>query len=292
LLLADAVALYVTGRARRGEIGAASARQLAWRLGIMAGACPPGLHVGELTAGHLLDWQAIVGAQRPASRRAYLSTVRGFCAWAAAEGLLEGDPTRRLARVREPRRPPRALTAAQLGRLALVLPTVRADCIVALMARLGLRCVEVARLDLADWDRDNGVLHVRGKGDNERYLPVPPDVDAVLTRHVRDRTAGPVIGSTAHRIGRQVADWMTRAGIKTGPHDGISAHALRHTAASDMLDRCHDVRTVQIFLGHTSLNTTQRYLRRPDLDAIRAALGEGGRPPLDGRPPRGRVSVT
>lgn len=277
LLLADAVGAYVKGRYARGEIGVASARQIAWRLGRMAGACPAGLDVAELTATHLLDWQAIVGAQRPASRRAYLSTVRGFVRWCIDEGLLDADPTGRLARVREPRRPPRALTAAQVGRLALVLPTVRADLIVALMARLGLRCVEVARLDLADWDQDTAVLHVVGKGDNERYLPVPPDVETLLYRHVGARTAGKVVGSTAHRISRQVGGWMAQAGIKTGPHDGISAHALRHTAASDLLDNCHDVRTVQIFLGHTSLATTQRYLRRPDLDAIRAALGDRGR---------------
>lgn len=274
--LADAVVMYVSGRAKRGEVGSVTARELAWRLGRLVGACPPGLDLGDLTAQHLFDWQALVGSHRPASRRAYLSTVRGFCAWAVAEGLLGADPTVRMARVREPRRPPRALSAAQVGRLMLVLPNARADCIVMLMARLGLRCVEVARLDLADWDRDRQEIHVRGKGDNERDLPVPPDVAAVMARHVKERMSGPVVGSTAHRISAQVRDWMERAGIKTGPYDGISAHALRHTAASNLLDRCGNVRTVQAFLGHASLATTQRYLRKPSLDAIRAGLGDTG----------------
>jgi integrase/recombinase XerC len=257
-------------------VSALTARQLAWRLGRLVGACPPGLPVGELLPGHLFDWQALIGAQRPASRRAQLSTARRFCAWAVAEGLLEHDPTVRLQRVREPHRPPRALSAAQVSRLMLVLPTVRADTIVLLMVRLGLRCVEVARLQLSDWDRDREELHVVGKADNERDLPVPPDVDIVLRRHTRHRIAGPLFDGSAHLISREVAEWMERAGIKTGPYDGISAHALRHTAASNMLDRCGNVRTVQAFLGHTSLATTQRYLRKPSLDAIRAALGDTG----------------
>jgi integrase len=48
--------------------------------------------------------------------------------------------------------------------------------------------------------------------------------------------------------------------------------SLRHTAASDVLDRCHDVRTVQVMLGHASLATTQIYLRRASLDQLREAM--------------------
>ena len=65
---------------------------------------------------------------------------------------------------------------------------------------------------------------------------------------------------------------MSTAGIKRGAGDGVSAHALRHTAASDVLDRCHDVRTVQAMLGHVSIATTQIYLRRADLSRMREAM--------------------
>ena len=274
MLLGDAVGCYVEGRARRGEISRVTARAHRGRLNRFAETVGPQLDVADLDSAAVLAWQETVGARRPATRRAYTSSVRGFAAWAIDEGLLDTDPTRRLARVREPRRAPRALSDGQLARLELVLPNVRAVAIVALMSRLGLRCCEVARLDLADWDRDSGVILVRGKGDNERLLPVPADVDVILSRHVGPRSGGPVIGLTAHLISRMVGEWITAAGIKTAARDGVSAHALRHTAASNLLDSCHDVRTVQMFLGHTSLATTERYLRRPGLDAIRAGLGD------------------
>jgi integrase len=69
------------------------------------------------------------------------------------------------------------------------------------------------------------------------------------------------------RIGRLMAD----AGIHR-PGDRRTAHALRHTAASDVLDRCHDVRTVQQMLGHASLQSTEVYLRRADLNRLRRAM--------------------
>jgi site-specific recombinase XerD len=68
---------------------------------------------------------------------------------------------------------------------------------------------------------------------------------------------------------------MDLAGLKASAYDGVSAHALRHTMASNMLDRCGNVRTVQGALGHVSLATTERYLRTPDLDVMRSAMETG-----------------
>jgi site-specific recombinase XerD len=53
---------------------------------------------------------------------------------------------------------------------------------------------------------------------------------------------------------------MYRAGINHAAYDGVSAHALRHTAAADMLRSGAHVRDVQAALGHAHLVTTERYL--------------------------------
>lgn len=52
----------------------------------------------------------------------------------------------------------------------------------------------------------------------------------------------------------------------------MSAHALRHTAASDVLDRSNDLRIVQEMLGHRNLATTSIYLRRASLTQMREAM--------------------
>jgi site-specific recombinase XerC len=240
---------------------------------MLVAACPAGVEVAGVDRGMVRAWQATVGELRPASRRAYLSTVRTFCAWCAEGGLLVADPSAGLGRVREPRAVPRALSAGQVARLRLVLPDLRAEVVVGLMAGCGLRCCEVARLATADYDRDARTIFVVGKRGDERVLPVPGSVADLLDRWAAGRRPGRLVGLAASSLSRMAAGWMTEAGIKTGPRDGISAHALRHTFASNMLDRCGNVRVVQEALGHVSLATTQRYLRRASLDQLRAAMG-------------------
>jgi integrase/recombinase XerC len=270
MLLCDAIAAYAADRRSRGEINAATARQLAWRLKLLA-RTHPGLEVADLNRDHILAWQATVGDQKPATRRGYLSTLKTFCAWAVDNRLLAADPTVRLARVREVRGEPRNLSAGKLARLAMVLPDERARLIVLLMCQLGLRCVEVARLTVADWDPYAAELRLVGKGGHVRYGQVLDDLAVMLDRRCAGRS-GPIVGISAGRISVLVSGWMGQAGIKGGRYDGISAHALRHTAGSNLLDGCGNVRIVQEFLGHASLATTERYLRKHSKAEMRAAM--------------------
>jgi len=272
VLLSDAGEIYVADRRARGEISDTSARQLAWRLSLLA-RCHPSLHVEDLDRDHVLIWQRTVGNQRPATRRAYQSTFHVFCGWAVEEDLLGQDPTVRLAKIREPRPSPRNLSDAELARLALVLPDERARLIVGLM-RHGLRCIEVSRLQVGDYD-PGGRLWVWGKNDQRRRVPVLPWLAVLLDRRVSVRSSGPMVGLTAGRISRLVSGWMDEAGIKTGPRDGRSAHALRHTAAARLLDGCRDVHTVKDFLGHQSLATTTRYLPDTPEETMRAGMTAG-----------------
>jgi integrase len=275
MLLTDAVAAYVADRHARGEIGARSAAQLGWRLGTVA-RCHPGLEVGDLSRDRVLDWQRRVGGQRPASRRAYLSTLKVFCGWALDAGLLDADPTVRLAKIREPKPAARQLSDGELARLALVLPDDRARLIVGLM-RHGLRCIEVARLTAADYDPSGPRLWVWGKNDQHRRVPVADaQVAVLLDRRVIARPAGPLVGVSAGHISRLVSAWFGRAGLKTGPWDGRSAHAVRHTAAARVLAGCGNVQTVKDFLGHLNLATTTRYLPDTSEAQMRAAMVAGG----------------
>ena len=113
------------------------------------------------------------------------------------------------------------------------------------MVQQGLRCCEVARLQLGDLDRVNGLMLIVGKGGHERVLPIIEEtaeaVDAYLTEY--PAFAGPLVRSYSdpHRglasatITKLVRVWVGDAGIKRARHDGVSAHAFRHTAATDML---------------------------------------------------------
>lgn len=227
-------------------------------------------------------WSRQIGHLSAASRRAYLSTIGGFCRWAVAEGMLEVDPTEALPRIKEPRRVPRARSQSDVARILAAAPDARSRLMVMLMVSMGLRCIEVARLEVDDYDRQAQTMLIRGKRDSERMLPVPEQViEAVeLYRESIGWRAGPLIcsetssrrGVTTHYVSQMVAALMYRSGVKKMPGDGVGAHALRHTAGSDVLDACNNVRTVQEMLGHRSLATTQIYLRRASLGQLRTAM--------------------
>jgi integrase len=69
-----------------------------------------------------------------------------------------------------------------------------------------------------------------------------------------------------------VASWARDAGVQVHPRDGRTAHALRRTCATDLLERGTSVRTVQAVLRHQSLSTTARYLRRAEAAAMAEVL--------------------
>jgi site-specific recombinase XerC len=223
-----------------------------------------------------------IGHLAPATRRQRLSTIRTFCGWLVTNGTIRRDPTAGIPSIRQPRHVPRALPDAAVVAVFGALPDLRAQAIVACMVYLGLRCCEVSRLELADFDPVDGLVAVRGKGGHERVLPVPDECASILRRYTATQptSGGPLIrskrnpslGLAPNTISGMVSEWMAAAGIKQRARDGVSAHAARHTAASAVLDRCHDVTVVQRMLGHAHLSTTSIYLRRAGLDALRDAM--------------------
>ncbi len=282
--LEQCLAEYVTGRRLRAELAPRSAEVVYSRLRHLL-AVHGDRPVAELDRRTCLRFQGRIGRQASSSRRHALSALHGFCEWLVLEGHLTVDPSADLARVREPRTVPRALAAVDIERVLRSAPDARMRAIVWLMVDCGLRCVEISRLEVADWDHAARTLLVKGKGGHERLLPVGAQAAHALQMYLGVRPdRGPLFRSvargrhytvqalTAQRVSELVAEVMEYAGVHVRG-DGKSAHAIRHTAASDVLDACHDVRLVQQMLGHASLATTQRYLRRADLNQLREAMG-------------------
>lgn len=213
----------------------------------------------------------------PTTIKAHLVRLRPFSRWLVIEGHLERDVTLGIPIPRIPERLPRALPPDAVARILAACPDARARLVVILMVQLGLRCNEVASIEMRDIDTNRGVLQVRGKGglgQVTRAVPFTIEANAELQEyldHEGHRYSGPLIASqgnfagekpvSAHHMSRLVRGWFRAAGVKVHAHDGMSAHALRHTCAQDVADAGADLRHVQELLGHRSLRTTQEYLR-------------------------------
>ena len=144
--------------------------------------------------------------------------------------------------------------------------------IVLLMGRLGLRCGEVARLALEDIDWRGGELLVYGKGRQDDRLPLPGDVGAAVAAYLRrDRPPGAPVRAvfvTALAPYRAmgsgaVSRVVFRAAAKTGLGT-VSAHRLRHTAATELLRAGASLPEVGQVLRHRSLLSTAIYAKVDD----------------------------
>ena len=157
----------------------------------------------------------------------------------------------------------------------VVAESQRNAAILELLYATGIRVAELVSMDIADIDFSNRTIKVTGKGNKQRVVPFGLPAQRALEtwleqgRPVLARTATDAaksratnalfLGARGGRIDQRIArDIVHRAAREAGVPD-ISPHALRHSAATHMLDGGADLREVQEMLGHSSLKTTQRY---------------------------------
>jgi site-specific recombinase XerD len=138
----------------------------------------------------------------------------------------------------------------------------------------GLRLHEGLNLSIEDIDSSRMQIHVhRGKGAKDRYIPLPKKTLQILRKywktHRNSKLLFPAIGrnqkkmyTTDEPMARgSVQGALRKATKSTGLNKkGVSVHTLRHSYATHLLEKGVNIRLVQQFLGHNSLQSTMVYL--------------------------------
>ena len=139
------------------------------------------------------------------------------------------------------------------------------------MWRAGLRVSEAINLEARDlrFKTDRPQLHIRNaKGHKERYVPAHPELRRTLTEHcqyTKRRGKAPlfIVEKSGQKASRQTGyEWVARALVKAIRDRAlplgtvVSPHTFRHSAARHWLAQGVQINTVQLWLGHTNLDTT------------------------------------
>jgi integrase len=278
-------AAYIDGRAARGEIAHLTVDTLRLHLSSfcdVVGVVAP----GDLSRGDVERWLESMQGLAPSTRRGRFSNVKCFLRWLVATDILARDPSAGIASLKVPRPVHRALGTDSASALLSSCADSRERLVVTLGLQLGLRRAEIAGLELGDIDIPRGILIVRhGKGGHQRVLPIPEAARRALACYLADYrfAAGPLIrgerrpesGVAPIEIGRMVSRLAYDAEIKVAGRDGVSCHALRHTAATDIYTRTRDV------LGRPGRARPPVTQHNPDL---RSGIGHRGAARGDGRP--------
>lgn len=232
-----------------------------------------------LTTRALRSWLgdlAGAGASRSTLAR-HTASARSFTAWAHDQGVLAVDPALTLVSARPDQRLPEVLDHRGiddlLARARLEARTgdavhVRDWSMAELLYATGLRVAELCALDVGSLMPATQTVRAVGKGDKERVVPYgDPAADALGVWLERARPelvtsssgAALYLGARGGRIDQRIVRGVVhRLSARAGVRD-VAPHALRHTAATHMLEGGADLRAVQELLGHASLQTTQRY---------------------------------
>lgn len=204
----------------------------------------------------------------PTSRARKIAAIRSFYKYLVNKAhLMEENPVQDLDAPRMRRTLPRYLSLDESKRLLSSVRgrnAVRDYCILTLFLNCGLRISELVGLNLGDIKEDQ--IRVLGKGNKERILFINDACRDAIDDYlaIRPESIGQpalFITVSGNRIStaavhKLIKKHLLDAGIDAGKY---SAHKLRHTAATLMLQNGVDVRTLQEVLGHENLNTTQIY---------------------------------
>lgn len=216
---------------------------------------------------------------KPTTVQSYLAAVKIFFQWTAQEGIYPNIAERVKGAKLDAEHKKDYLTSKQTAKLLgsidrSSLKGLRDYAMLSLMVTTGLRTISIIRADIGDIRTvgDETALYYQGKGHEEKadYVklaePVEEALRAYLAARKESNPTAPLFGSIANRnggermttrsISRLAKEHMVDIGLNS---DRLTAHSLRHTAATLNLLNGATVEETQQLLGHANINTTLIY---------------------------------
>lgn len=189
--------------------------------------------------------------------------------------LRRHDLAAEIYHLKEPERLPLTMSPNEAERLLTMAGSLRDQVMLSLGYGCGLRAGEIVRLKDGDIDSAQMIIRiVQGKGRKDRHVMLPPELLVSLRQWWKVRPtrfdAGVPAGERwlfpgrrqgQHLTYRQLSRLFHESAAAAGITKRVSLHSLRHSFATDLLEKGIDIRYIQALLGHSKLDTTSRYTR-------------------------------
>jgi site-specific recombinase XerD len=218
-----------------------------------------------------------VAKRATATVNKHLAALQDFYVWhglGQPQGVKRHQVPRHAPKALEPRAKLRYLRAVEAW------PSARGRAIALLPLYAGTRIAEIRALDVADvrLSARKGEIHLVGKGEKSRIVPVHPKLREALAAWLAERPSKPGAESaalfTSSRRTRMttdaIADVIAAITAAAGMDDHVTSHVLRHTFGTELTRSGVDLVTVAELMGHASLETTRLYTRPSAADLQRA----------------------
>ena len=225
----------------------------------------------------------------PRSQARVLSSLRGLFGYMMLTDQIEESPIDEIESPKIGRHLPDVLTVGEVDAVIEAIdPTtmlgVRNRAIIEMLYSCGLRVSELVELRFDDIDIEEKLVHVVGKGDKQRFVPLG---DMALQRleaymsyrmemEASDRQSEHVVflNRRGRKLTRVMIFTMIRQAVAAAGIDkAVSPHSFRHSFATHLLVGGADIRQVQVLLGHSDITTTEIYTHL-DYDHLRRTVEE------------------
>jgi integrase/recombinase XerD len=222
----------------------------------------------QLTQHHIRTYQTYLLRERqlhPHSVRREVAALRFFYVKTLRRRYLVDDTPY----PKVPRRLPTVLTPEEVQRLITAARTLSERAMLMVLYSTGMRNAELRHLQVRDIDSRAMLIHVsHAKGGRDRYVPLSAMLLATLREHWRwMKPKTWLFPGTLHnwRADRPITpkvvwDACRAAAARAGLTKRVSAHTLRHSFATHLLEAGADIRTIQLLLGHAEVRHTIIYL--------------------------------
>lgn len=202
-----------------------------------------------------------------------ISTLKSFYKFMALKGFIKDNPVDMVSFPRKEKKLPNYVTEGELGEVidtSLNRPNNERDnLIIELLYATGVRVSELCNIKLSDIDFSNKTIRILGKGSYERIVYFGDYAYDALNKYINGERCKILDGKDNNflfvsRSGAKISDRSVRYILdnivsKSNINKNVSPHTMRHTFATHLLNNGCDVKTVQQFLGHKHLATTEVY---------------------------------
>jgi len=242
----------------------------------------------DITKDHIIAYIAGLrrGGMAPSTIARRVTAVRMFVKFLLSEDKMPADVMAGIDLGRSAQRPlPATLSVDEIDALLTAPPLetaigLRDRAMLELMYSSGLRVSELISLKKSDIDLDAGLVRPMGKRSKERQSPIGEAAIAMVRRYLSEsrpalagRQDSPALfltelggPMTRDNFSKLIKTYVEAAAIRKR----VTPHSLRHSFATHLLAGGADVRAIQEMLGHSSVQTTQRYTR-VDVSRLREA---------------------
>ncbi|MDD1663303.1 MAG: tyrosine-type recombinase/integrase [Methanomicrobiales archaeon] len=204
-----------------------------------------------------LSFLSSLRSYQPRTLHRIISTLSSFYKFLKAQKVVSANPLADMERPKVKGKELVYMKHSQVLDLLASIPDGRDRLIVRTIYATGVRVSELSGIRVEDIDFAEHTIRVKGKGGKIRTVFIDGETLEEIRAFIGDRGEGPLFpGQMGKPISPRTIQFIFR---KYAP-EGITPHKLRHSYASELYTRSHNLRVVQENLGHSSIRTTEIYL--------------------------------